>query len=234
MDLIKKLSLVLSGVFLVALLSCSKDPASSAPTSGSVMISLKNISGGSLNKVSGMAVAATTLTTARVVIEEIEFESSQSDTFEFEFEQPFVQDLTVGSNLHEIQSVQVPFGSYEESQIKIDELNEEDQAAYYQNPELRNRSIYVTGYLNGDPNQMFMFLSDLSVEQEREFNPPLVLDENSPSTNIVLTVNMDIWFVDSNGNPLDPRDPNNQSIIEQNIKNSIGVFEDEDGDGEDD
>jgi hypothetical protein len=140
----------------------------------------------------------------------------------------------VGSILHEIQTVHVPFGSYSESEIKIDELDEEDGPAYFQTPELRNKSVIVTGYVNGDPNEMFIFASDISAEQEREFDPPLILDENSPSTNVVLTIDMDMWFVDGNSNVLDPRDPNNKSIIEENIKNSIGIFEDEDGDGEDD
>jgi hypothetical protein len=40
--------------------------------------------------------------------------------------------------------------------------------------------------------------------------------------------------LDTNGNPLDPRSASNKSIIEENIKNSIDIFEDEDDDGEED
>ena len=92
----------------------------------------------------------------------------------------------------------------------------------------------VKGYLNGDPSQTFFFTSDLSEEQEREFDPPLVLDENSASTNLVLAINTYMWFVDGTGTLIDPRSPNNQSIIEDNIEASLKVFEDDDDDGEED
>lgn len=222
------------GIFSLAILSCSNDPISSELASGTVKISIKRIGSGVQGKVADNTAAFITISSAQVVIEKIEFESSLGDTMDFEFEHPFVQDLMVGSNLHEIDTVRVPFGSYSESEIEIDELDEEDEAAYTQNPQLQNKSILVTGYLNDNPNETFIFTSDLSAEQEREFEPPLVLAEGSPSTNIVLTINLDTWFRDNDGNPLDPRIPNNKSIIEENIKNSFDVFEDDDDDGEDD
>jgi hypothetical protein len=182
----------------------------------------------------GKASSLATITSARVVIEEIEFESSLGDTFDFELEQPFVQDLIMGSILNEIETIEVPFGSYKESEIEIDELDPEDGAVYSQNPELQGRSIVVKGYLNGDPNNTFMFTSDLEEEQEREFEPPLVLNESEPSTSIVLAIDMGMWLVDGDGNLLDPSFESNRSMIEGNIKASIDVFEDEDDDGEED
>ena len=153
---------------------------------------------------------------------------------DFEFKQPFIQDLMVGPSIHEIETVQVPFGSYKEMEIEIDDLDGEHGAVYTQNPELQDLSIRVEGYLNGDSTDTFVFTSDLSEEQEREFNPPLVLDENSASINLVLTINMDTWFVDSSGNFLDPRIESSYAKIEDNIEASLEVFEDKDDDGEED
>ena len=73
----------------------------------------------SVSNVLGKSTNHVTITRARVVIEEIEFEASNEDSVDFEFEEPFVQDLVVGSSLHEIGTVQVPFGSYEELEIEI-------------------------------------------------------------------------------------------------------------------
>ena len=230
-------SVLFIGLLFVAHLSCSNNPSSSVPTSGTIKISIKSISGGtpaSSSKVVGKATALATITSAYVVIERIRFDSSVDDTLDFRFAEPFIQDLMAGSNLYEIGTAQVPFGSYKRSIIKIDDLDSEEGTVYTQNPDLQNRSIFISGFLNNDPNLAFEFTSDLNEEQEREFNPPLILDENSPSTSIVLTIDIDAWFMDGNGTPLDPSSPSDKSIIEDNIKNSIDVFEDEDDDGEKD
>ncbi|MFQ5865307.1 MAG: hypothetical protein ACE5IW_08785 [bacterium] len=230
-----RITLILGLMLFIIHFGCSDNPSSSTPTAGTVKISIKRASSAtpmSSKKVVRNTTTSVTITSAHVVIKEIEFESVMGDTLDFEFEQPFIQDLMVGSNLHEIETIEVPFGSYKKSEIKIDDLNPNDGAVYTQNPDLQNRSILVRGFLNNDQNETFVFTSDLDKDQEREFEPPLVLDANSPSTNIVLTLNMDTWFVDHNGDPLDPRDPSNKSIIENNIKDSIVVFEDKDDDGE--
>lgn len=233
----RRIALILGLMFFVSQISCSDSPSSSTPTAGTIKISIKAVNNGtpsSLSKFMGQSFGPVTITSARVVIDEVEFESSLGDTLDFEFNQPFVQDLIVGSDAHVIDTIEVPFGTYKESEIEIDDLDPEDGEVYLQNPDLQDKSILVEGFLNDNPNDTFVFTSDLSEEQEQEFEPPLVLDENSPSTNIVLTLNMDMWFVDGNGNPLDPRLPDNKSIIENNIKDSIEVFEDKDDDGEED
>jgi len=233
MKSLAKILILLSTTIFLLQIACSKSPTSSVSAEGSIKFSIKSVSNSAANKFN-KAVNSVTITSARVVIKEIEFESSVEDSVDFEFEEPFVQDLVVDTSLHEIGTVQVPFGTYKELEIEIDKLKEKDGTAFTQNPELQNLSIRVEGYLNGDPNSTFVFTSDLEAEQEREFSPPLVIDENSPSTNVVLTINMGMWFVDSNNNPLDPTLSENRSRIEKNIKNSLKVFKDEDDDGKED
>ena len=227
----EKLSWLLSAALFMLHIGCSSP--TSSPTEGRIKISVKGVANTAANSLSKSA-SVVTITSARVVIEEIEFESSIEDSIDFELEEPFVQDLAVDSSLHEIATVQVPFGIYEEMEIEIGKLDEEDGAVFTQNPELQNLSIRVEGLLNGDPTNPFVFTSDLSAEQKREFEPPLIIDETTPSTNVVLTIDLATWFVDNNNNPLDPTLAENRSLIERNIKASIQVFEDEDDDGEDD
>lgn len=230
----RSVGFLLSATLFVVHISCSDSPTSSVPTSGTIKISVKGVAGGapnSVGKLSDITSGHVTITSATVVIEKIKFESSVHDTLDFRFRQPFVQDLVVGSSVNVIETIQVPFGSYKESEIEIDDLGPDDGGTYTQYPELQDRSMVIKGYLNGNSDDNFVYTSKLSEEQKREFQPPLVLDENSPSTNIVLTLDTGLWFVDRSGNPLDPRSSNNKSIIEDNIKNSMEVFEDKDDDG---
>lgn len=212
--------------FLMFQMSCSSNPASSDATTGTVKISVKS-SGSPLNKSSSVI----SITSARVVIEKIRFDSVINDTLDFRFPQPFVQDLLSTTQLQQIETVQVPFGTYKKSRIEIHELQPEDGLVYSQNPDLQDRSILIQGTFDGVP---FAFTSDFSEEQEREFQPPLVLDENFPSTNIVLFLNLNDWFVDESGNILNPLSSNNKSEIEKSIKDSIEIFEDDDDNGEPD
>ncbi|MFQ5676183.1 MAG: hypothetical protein ACE5G1_09820 [bacterium] len=220
----KMSGLMLTIALFLFQMSCSSNPASSNPTSGTVKISVKS-STAPLNKLAG----AISITSARVVIEKIRFDSVIDDSLDFRFKQPFVQDLMLATQLQQIETVQVPFGTYKKSKIEIDDLEPEDGLAYTQNPDLQDRSVFIQGTFDGVP---FTFTSDFSEEQERELQPRLVLDENSPSTNIVLVLNMGNWFVDENGNLLNPLSPDNRSKIEKSIKDSIDIFEDDDDDGE--
>lgn len=232
--------------FLVALLTLAgwaafsgcTEPNSSDGDSGNVKISVR---GSSRNTPQGIMILAkrgstvdsVTITQAQIVIDRIEFENSNEDSMDFELDMPFVQDL-VGDSMYVIAVVDLPIGIYEEMEIEIDELKAEDGAVYVQNPNLQDLSIYVTGYVNGDTTQKFIFVSDLSEEQEKEFDLPLVIDAASPDTNVVLTIDTSMWFVDDDGNFIDPRLPGNQRVIEKNIKKSIEMYEDENDDGEDD
>lgn len=245
MNLLEKCCLAITGMLFFAVWSCADNPGSSVPASPTLKISIKSISNANptssskvMSKTAGAlrTITSITITSVRVVIDKIELESSLGDLQDFELEEPFVQNLMAGSNTYEIATIDVAPGSYKELEIEIDELNPEDGAVYNVNPDLQGRSLFITGYLDA-PDQTFEFFSDLEAEQEQEFNPPLLLDGSPPtqtSYNVVLTIDTDSWFVDGNGNLLDPHAPENQSIIEENIKNSFDVFEDKDDDGEKD
>ncbi len=226
-----RIQLTLLAAFLVSHLSCNgSNPFSqSADSSGNLKISIKSSGMGRLSK----SAANITITKAQVVIHEIELETVVGDSMDFEFEQPFVQDLAIDTTVQQIITVDVPPGIYEEMEIDIAALTARDSVLYAQNPDLQDLSIRIEGTVDSDSLTAFVFTSDLNVEQETEFDPPLVLTDSS-ATNVVINVDVSLWFVDGNGSMLDPRDPANQRRIEKNIKNSFRVFEDRDDDGEDD
>jgi len=214
-----------------SLTGCGKDPIAS--NGGTMKLSIKAASGG-LGKSAGSQAQQITITSARVVLGEIEIETTNEDSMGFESEVPLVVNLNLTGAMTDLGTVSVPFGIYEEIELEIDKLESEDSLAYRANPDLQERSIYVKGYVDGDTNAVFILTSDLDEEQEREFSPPLVVDANSPQVNVVLSLDTTTWFSDGRGGYLDPRLSQNQEAIERNIKASIKVFEDDDGDGNDD
>jgi hypothetical protein len=58
------------------------------------------------------------------------------------------------------------------------------------------------------------------------------------SANVTLQVDVTTWFLDENLDLIDPSTAStggpNESVVEENIQNSLHLYEDEDRDGDDD
>jgi len=130
------------------LVSCEKD-TTGVGDSQNAIDSFRITSQGmtTIKKSGSVQLDSLTLTSVRVVIDEIEFESSDEDTLDFEFEKPFVRELSVSNMIHEVATVNVPFGVYEKMEIEVDRLKQETGEVYLNNPELQDLSIRVEGYL---------------------------------------------------------------------------------------
>ncbi len=145
---------------------------------------------------------------------------------------PVLVSIPVDGSVSEEFTLDIPAGSYDEIEFDIHKVSSGDPADaqfLVQNPAFEDLSIRVMGTFDG---QAFVFETDLNVEQELSLFPPLVIGESTVSTNITIAVGLDGWFVDGAGQTIDPRDPLNESLIEENIENSIEAFEDNDRDGD--
>ncbi len=100
-----------------------------------------------------------------------------------------------------------------------------------QHPEFAGVSVRAEGSWNGEP---FTFTSAVSAEQETSLDPVLVVGDHG-ETELTLFLDLSTWFADGSGSLVDPRTATdggaNQSLLENNIKRSIDVFEDRDDDG---
>jgi len=233
MQLRKNIIILFAVGLVTALAGCSGDgPVSSSGSgSGTVKISIMGMGADGQTTLAKSFTDDIEITSAKVVIEKIEFENEQDTSLDFKFEQPFVQDLVTITTLEEIETVEIPFGVYDRVKIDIDDLDVEDGEVFTLNPDLQNLSVLVKGFLNSDPTQTFEFSSDLSANVDLEFDPPLEINEDVLSTNIVLGIDFANWFRGRNGGFLDPTRAENRSEIENNIKRSLRVFEDRDEDG---
>lgn len=224
-------TLVTAFTFSLIGFGCGKNPQSSSP--GMVKLSIRVMSG-ALAKATSSQAQQVTITAAKVVLDELEIESTNRDSMDFKSDSAVVVNLNLTGAMTTVSTVMLPFGTYDELDLEIHKLKSQDGAIYTANPDLQNRSIYVRGYVGGDTNAVFVFTSTIEVEQEQKFSPPLVINANSPTTNIVLAIDTSTWFSDSAGGYLDPRVSQNRGVIERNIKASINAFEDHDDDGESD
>lgn len=214
-----------------SLVGCSNDTMSSS--GGRLKLSIKAMAA-SLPKSASPQAQQVTITSAKVVISNLELESANQDSMDFMSASAVVVNLNLAGTMTPITSGSVPFGTYEELELEISKLDTTDGQVYTANPDLQNLSVSIKGYVDGDTTAVFLFTSALYAEQEQEISPPLVVDANTPNANIVLTIDTTTWFSDGAGGVLDPRDPQNQLAIERNIKASVNMFQDDDDDGEPD
>jgi len=226
-----KKSCLLSAVALLGLFaaSCSNDSTSSNGTY--LRVSFKDTaplpSPGSGPSPVPSAVSSVTLTQARVVIGRIEFRGAGGDTAKFRSAEhsPLVVNLNLTGVNHSIGTAAVPAGTYNNSLFRIEKLQTSDSAVYNANPDLRDLSILVEGYVNGAPESTFVFSSTLDEEQQRDLTPFTV--SAGTTTNIEFQFDHRQWFDDGAGGQIDPREAqltSSRSTVETNIKNSFDLF----------
>ncbi|MEL7834032.1 hypothetical protein [Fodinibius sp. Rm-B-1B1-1] len=174
------------------------------------------------------------LTEVKLLVEELELESTaDDDSLDFEVDD-LVVNLPLDGSEFNLTSGNVPAGVYDEFEMEI----EHDDDTNVNDPDFINESgdeddgytVVIKGIYNGEE---FTYQSDEDFEIELEFNPPFEInDDSSPS--IAINIDPSGWFTDSSGNDLDPNDPANYEQIKENIENSFDVEQDDDGDNDDD
>jgi hypothetical protein len=244
----------IAGMLLVA--ACSDG---TGPTGGNVSLSFSTRLPGSALAPSrapafGAAVTGTDtltdgtntliITKAEIVLREIELEPVEVTDCDVspkpagceEFEVgPVLVDLPLGPGAVQHVAIEIPPGSYKEIEFEIHKISKDapEEAAFRTaHPEFVEKSIRVQGTFNG---QAFTYETDLDVEQEEDFATPLVITETTTSTNLTIRVGLAAWFKALDGSLVNPATGNkggqNESLVKENIKQSIEAFEDDDHDG---
>ncbi len=237
---------LLGAALALAPLGCKDSPMQ--PDNGSLSLSLRFVSNSArtaLPKTTlagfSAAVDSIRLTRVRVVLSKIELESA-NDSAEFR-SASMVLELDLSGAVQTLGVVGVPFGSYREVEFNIHRVDSTDLASippaeqarfgdFLQDPAA---SIILAGftYMNGNA-QPFAHRSDLNVKQEYDLTPSLTVSEANPTANLTINLDSSNWFKDDAGALLDPADPKNRHRIDNNIKTSFKVYEDDDRDGDDD
>jgi hypothetical protein len=146
---------------------------------------------------------------------------------------PFVVNLDLNQKIVIAALAKIQAGSYDEVKFQIHKLSPNEDVADPEFAESTSRrfSVIVKGFYNDAP---FIFKSDVTFAKEIEFeNFPLSV---SDVTVLNITIKLDVfsWFTGENG-ILNPADPANLHIINQNIRNDFRrAFRDMNHDGDPD
>lgn len=149
---------------------------------------------------------------------------------------PILVDLPLGS-VERMFEATVPAGTFDELRFQIHKPSDggdaADQAFLAAHPDFAGISIRVKGTFNG---AAFTYTSDLDVEQELRFNPPVEVTAGTPAK-LTLSLDLSGWFR-SSGTLVDPataaKDGVNESLVRGNIVQSFESFKDDNEDGRDD
>lgn len=186
-----------------------------------------------------MAVDSLRITRARFVLRDVEFKSL-TDTADLRTK-PFVMEFSVAGEVRFVGGVTVPPGVYDEVEYDVHRVDSSDleglssaETALFADFLADERySIIVDGvvYRDGDTGSLFRFRSKIDAQQKHVLTIPLIVSEANRERNVTLAVSSYGWFRNSGGALLDPADPVDQSVIDENLKSSIRVYKDDNRDG---
>ncbi|MEW6015627.1 MAG: hypothetical protein AB1690_09915 [Candidatus Zixiibacteriota bacterium] len=173
------------------------------------------------------AVEQVKVTEARIVIGRIQLEGSGNPfNFRTPEHEPLIVNLDLNGNFHDVGIVPLQPGTYDRSLFRIEKLEVADSSVYNANPEMQDLSIRIEGYLNGDPDNTFVFTSELDEEQQHQFDP--VTYVAGSAYHLVFRFDHRNWFSDGEGGYIDPNEAqiaSSRSIVEENIKDGFDVYQ---------
>src|SRR6266849_2446850 len=216
----------------VGLVACDTTAPGARPLSLSVTSrSTAPTTGPSTSIVVGSGAAGITITAAQMTLGEIELSPSGScgaetneadaagpanDNHEDSCEEldagPVTVDLPVDGTTKAMLHVTVPTGTYEGLQA-----------------ELLNVQVAFTDASGAKHT----FTSNAEAKLEMRFSAPLTVAAGG-TLNVTVDIDVSSWFKDASGAVLDPTNPANADAINDNIRKSFHVFDDENQDGVDD
>lgn len=218
-------------------MGCDK---STDPTTTTATLSLvsaytaQQFPAGVAKKSGTLAVDSVKITRARFVIKNIKFKSIV-DSLNFKSD-PVLVALNLTGSLQDVSAREVPFGTYRRIEFDVHRIDSADVAslptadrALFADFLVGQRySVIVEGtvYKTGLAAQSFTYRSKIDAQQKIDLSPQLVVSETSPTGNATMLISSFNWFKNQTGVLVDPIDPNSEGVIDENLKNSIRVFKD--------
>lgn len=230
----------------VLLLVVACDKSTSPTTTGVLSFSSRYSSAlapapslGSLAKTSGTAaVDSVKITRARFVLKDIKFKSAV-DSMNYK-SGPMVIEVNLTSATQTLAVQDVPFADYNRIEFdvhrtqpsEISGMSATEQASFADFLTGQVYSIIIEGtvYRTGQSDTSFTYRSKVDAQQKYNLVPALSITENNNQANVTLLLSSGSWFAGPLG-LVDPTDPNNEGVIDENLKAAIRAFKDNNKDG---
>lgn len=246
----KRIDVVLTMVFvsLVMWSGCKKSSTEPSPvTTGTLSMGAaytKNVvPPGAFMKTTGISspaiVDSIKITRARFVLRDIKFKTVEEDSMNFK-SSPMLLELELTGTMQSVGAINARFATYRRIEFDVHRVETKDLAGLSQADSAKfadflageKYSIIIDGtvYKTGQSGQAFTYRSKVDAQQKVDLIPNLVVSESSPTVNATIMISSANWFT-SAGALVDPIDTNSEGIINENLKNSIKVFKDNDKNG---
>lgn len=231
---------VLWAVFLGAAIWGCDSSTEPKPTSGTLSLSSKYTTASFLKTGAAAGIDSITITSARFVLRDIKFKSPKGDSSNFRTV-PMVLQLQVNGSVTSIGSITVPLGSYSKIEYDIHRVEQPEIASLPSAEQMQfteflageRYSIIIRGivYAAGAAPDTFNYRSKVDAKQKVDFDPAVDVTEASPSVNATVAISSSHWFKNQLGVLVNPKDTNNEGVIDENLKSSIKIYKDNNKDG---
>lgn len=148
---------------------------------------------------------------------------------------PLLVELPTDNSVISVLTLPLPAGTYRALEAKIRPVRSQDNggsAFLATHPEFANASVRVEGTFDGAP---FSFSGDANANLELGFDPPITV--GTTATTVTVHVSINRWFMDRDGNLIDPATANsggaNAQLVNDNVRRSFHAFEDNQHHGDD-
>lgn len=176
------------------------------------------------------------LTRVRLLLRTIKFHSDDDDRYADFRTAPTVVELNMNGLSTEIEVADIAQGTYEKVSFRIHKPDENEVLpAGFEDFRVGSSgnerfSMIIEGTFDGTP---FVYRSSKSMQQQVDLNPDLIVDDTfAGPLNVAMQVDVSGWFVDRNGNTLDPTTDSERiaNEIDRSIRESFRAFPDHDND----
>lgn len=174
-----------------------------------------------------------TVSSAKVMLKTIQFHSvDDNDSLDFNSE-PLVVDLDLTGGVTTVGPIEIPVGSYDKVSFRLHKPDDGEDGLDSDFYEVGGSDRYSVVVAGTHADTTFVFKSQRGEKQRLEFDPPIVVTDTTTSVNVTLSVDVDSWFVnfETNAN-LNPSDADDESDIDDAIRESFRGFEDNDKSGD--
>ena len=172
------------------------------------------------------------LDSVKILLKTIQFHSEdEGDSLDFKTE-PQILNLALDGSVNTLHAADIPLGTYNKVSFRIHKPEDDEDPG---DPDFKEGTsgnerfcVVIDGTYEGTA---FTFKSRRSTKQRVDIDPPLVIDEEGLEVNVTLTVDVNSWFMDEDGNPLNPLEEGDEDEIDDAIRRSFRGFRDDDRQG---
>lgn len=227
-------------MLLIAFAAAGCSDSTGPNSSGTISISSKYQSSILAKEMNLAGIDSIRITKAIYLLREIKFKTQADSTEGIYKTTPLILDLSLNGAVQLVQGITVPFGTYNRLEFDVHKAEAADTTAMtaVQREKARqffsgaNRySIIIEGKTyTGGVAADFVYKSSLNVKQKIDLPTPLIITENNPDFSVTLLISSYNWFRSGNSF-LDPISSVHIPAIDNNIRQSIRAYKDNNKDG---